>query len=526
MRASLIAILLVTLGLQAGCRNWNQVRSEFIDPVNQFLHKEHAKAWESHKLERVLDLYTPALAADPAFRKGRIDILDRFTRVDYAISIIDSLTQLGGESRVRAKVLLKIRGETPGGKRMLMDRWLSLLCERHDKRWRIAEESLLEPEVLATSAGPSFSEEADERGIKFTHSSRGVIDKHGTKQNYAAGSGLAVGDFDDDGHEDVLLVSGGDLRLYQNQGDGNFTDVSGKSGIALGPTGEGRFGVFADFDGDGHTDLFVGVLDAPNLLFRNRGDGTFEEVGARAGLVPCFETVAAAFADFNNDGNLDLYLVNGGNLLTRTPEPMYNALNAAPNVLYMSNGDGTFTDRTAEAGVGHTGWGLALCTADYDLDGDEDIFVGNDVGPSVLYRNRGNGVFDNVTQEAGVVFRGSTMSAAWGDVDGDTYPDILAGAMDSNSRWMTRQPGFPSPAPWYINLFFRPIVIDILNEMLYGNRFYHNNGDGTFTEVAEQVGLRRNGWSWSGCFLDYDNDGDLDVYNLNGFISGKEKQDL
>lgn len=192
----------------------------------------------------------------------------------------------------------------------------------------------------------------------------------------------------------------------------------------------------------------------------------------------------------------------------------------------MSNGDGTFTDRTVEAGVGHTGWALAVATADYDLDGDTDIFVGNDVGFDVLYRNRGDGTFDDVAVESGIAFRGSTMSAAWGDLNGDGYPELFAPAMDSNSRWMIDQPGFPAPAPWLARLFIRPIILGILKEMLYGNRFYLNQGDGTFREAADELGVRRSGWAWSGLFLDYDNDTQLDLYCINGFISGEKKDDL
>jgi len=181
---------------------------------------------------------------------------------------------------------------------------------------------------------------------------------------------------------------------------------------------------------------------------------------------------------------------------------------------------------TEESGTGHTGWGLALGTADYDLDGDTDIFVGNDVGFNVLYRNRGNGVFDDVTWESGILYRGSTMSVAWGDMNGDGYPDVYAAAMDSNSRWMIDQPGFPCPAPWYLEVLLRSRILDILKEMLYGNRFYRSNGDGTFTEVAEVSGVRRTGWAWSALLLDQDQDGLLDIYGVNGFISGDNPKDL
>jgi hypothetical protein len=157
-------------------------------------------------------------------------------------------------------------------------------------------------------------------------------------------------------------VAGTGGRLFKNNADGTFGDATREVGLDQPFDGEGRFAVFADYDGDGHTDLFVGILDAPNRLYRNRGDNTFEDVAVRAGLKQLNETVAAAFADFNRDGHLDLYLVNGGNPFRKNPEPVYNALNAVPNTLYISNGDGTFTDRTAAAGVGHSGWGLAVAT--------------------------------------------------------------------------------------------------------------------------------------------------------------------
>jgi hypothetical protein len=521
-RWSLLGGLLFAL---PGCRSWDEVRSQFVEPVNQFLHKKCAKAWESMSMDEILDLYSQPLSSDRDFRERKSGLLRRFANIEYASSIIIDLKPANGEKNARAHLLLKLRGRTPNERKLALDQRYELVCVRQEDRWQIAEESLL-GEELSFGSGAGFREEAAARGIKFQHDSRGVRDKNGVMQKYSAGSGLAVGDYDGDAYEDVFLVGGTAAYLYRNSGDGTFSDVTRKTGIRPFPEGEGRFAVFADYDNDGRNDLFVGVLDAPNLLYHAREDGTFEEVAAAAGLKPAYESVGAAFADFNNDGYLDLYLVNGGNLLRKTPDPMYNALNATPNVLYMSNGNGTFTDRTAEAGVGNSGWGLDVATADYDLDGDVDIAVGNDVGYNVLYRNRGDGTFEDVTLKAGLSYRGSTMGIAWGDVNNDGYPEIFAAAMESNSRWMVEQPAFPSPAPWYINLFLRATVIDILKEMFYGNRFYLNNGDGTFREVAEEWGVRRGGWAWSALFLDADNDGLLDVYQVNGFISGKDQKDL
>jgi hypothetical protein len=522
-RRSMPLFLLASLSV-AGCRSWEEERTDFIDPVNTAFHVNLPKTWKTMSLPDILAFYSPSLAANPEFRARKEALLARFTRIDHASCILDTVNQ-DADDAMHARVFFRLWGEAPGDKRLAFAQWCSIGCERRDGQWRISEERV-ETEDTVWGHVPAFTEEALARGIAFTHKSNGVVDKNGVKRDYSAGSGLAVGDYNDDGREDVYLVAGDQGRLFKNNGDGTFTDATAEAGLDQPYDGEGRFGVFADYDNDGHTDLFVGLLDAPNRLYRNRGDNTFEEVAARAGLKQVNETVSAAFADFNRDGYLDLYLVNGSNLYRNHPEPIYNALNATANVLYMSNGDGTFTDRTKEAGVGHTGWGLAVSTADYDLDGDTDIFVGNDVGLSVLYRNRGDGTFDDVTLEAGLVYRGSAMSAAWGDINGDGYPDLLVAEMDSNSRWMIDQPGFPSPAPWYVNLFIRPMVLGILKEMLHGNRFYLNNGDGTFKDVAEELGVRRNGWAWSGNFLDYDQDAQLDIYNVNGFISGEVKQDL
>jgi VCBS repeat protein len=517
-------ILAFVLAAAAGCRSWDDVRSEFIDPVNLFLHRDHAKAWQANSLDSVLVLYDPRLAADPRLVERKEAVLARFTKIEHAVSIIDGLVQLDGEDRFRTQILLRLRGEAPGGRRLALEEWSTIVCERMGDGWRITEETLLSQE-LAYDSRPAFSEEAEARGIDFVPRTRGVMDRFGRMQEYTAGSGLAVGDYDGDGHEDVFLVGGAECRLYRNRGDGTFADVTAES-LSVPPQGEYRAATFVDYDNDGDGDLFLCVLDAPNLLFQNQGNGKFEEVAARAGLVPVFETVDATFADFNGDGHVDLFLANGGNLLRDHPDPPHDALNSTPDTLYMSNGDGTFTDRTAWAGVGHPGWALASSASDYDLDGDVDLFVANDVGRSALYRNRGDGSFENVTVEVGMGFRGSTMSAAWGDVNGDGYPDLFAPGMDSNSRWMIDQPGFPSPAPWYLNLVLRSTILGVLKEMLHGNRLYLSNGDGTFKEVADPSGVRRNGWAWSGLFLDYDNDGLLDISNVNGFLSGEDPKDL
>jgi hypothetical protein len=516
--------LLLTL-FSPACRTWDETRTEFVDPINTFLHKQYPAAWRTMFLENILEFYSPELAASADFRTNKQELLDRFLNVERAALTIADVSQVGGADQARASGLFRLAGATSGERRLAVEYRFAIRCKRTGEQWHITEEELYE-ETFAYGEAPSFTEEAVERGIVFEHDSGGVKDKLGTIRKYAAGSGLAVGDFNDDGLEDIYLIAGRGAKLFRNQGDGTFGEVTRAAGLDQPFEGEGRAATFADYDSDGHTDLFVAINDAPNRLYHNRGDNTFEEIGEKVGLVPACETAGAAFADFNSDGYVDVYLVNGANPYRKHPAPIYNALNANPNTLYMGNGDGTFTDTTEKAGVGHTGWGLAVVTVDYDLDGDTDIFVGNDVGYDILYRNRGDGVFDDVSLEAGIALRGSTMGATWGDVNGDGYPDLFAPAMESNSRWMVDQPGFPSPAPWYLDLFIRPLVLDVVKEMFHGNRFYMNNGDGTFREVSDEAGVRRSGWAWSGNCLDYDHDGLLDMYCLNGFISGEQKDDL
>jgi len=519
-----LVTLILTL-LFPACRTWDETRKEFVDPINAFLHQKYPAAWRTMFLENILEFYSPELATSQDFRTSKRELLGRFLNIERAALTIVDLTQVGGADQARAIGLLRLAGVSSGDRRLASEQRYAIRCKRTGERWRITEEELLEENFIYSGA-PAFTEEAVARGIVFEHYSGGVTDKLGVVRKYAAGSGLAVGDYNDDGLEDVYLIAGGGAKLFRNQGDGTFEETTRAAGLDSPFEGEGRTAAFADYDNDGHTDLFVAIHDEANRLYHNRGDGTFEEVGEQAGLLPAYETVTIAFADFNGDGHLDIYLVNGANPYRKHPEPIYNALNASPNTLYMGNGDGTFTDATEKAGVGHSGWALAVVTVDYDLDGDTDIFVGNDVGYDLLYRNRGDGVFDDVTQEAGISSRGSTMSVDAGDVNGDGYPDFFAPAMESNSRWMVDQPGFPSPAPWYLDLFIRPLVLDVVKEMFHGNRFYMNNGDGTFREVSEEAGVRRSGWAWSGNCLDYDHDGLLDMYCLNGFISGEQKDDL
>jgi hypothetical protein len=290
--------------------------------------------------------------------------------------------------------------------------------------------------------------------------------------------------------------------------------------------GECRFGIFGDIDNDGDADLFVGVVHGPSHLYI-MSEGRYEVFASDAkGVVSSLGATSACFADFDRDGDLDLYVTNGGNLLEKLPAPIYDAKNGGANQLFLNRGDGTFEDGTEHAGVGDTGWGLACSSVDFDHDGDLDLYVANDFSYDALYENQGDGTFVEVTHDRGIVHRGSSMGLAIGDVDADGDFDFFISGMESQSRWIIDQPHFPVPAIWPISFLFRSYVLSSMKMALHGNRFYLNRGDGSFDEVSTASGTPHSGWAWGGVFLDYDNDSRQDIYVVNGFYSGQEKDDL
>ncbi len=506
--------------LLAGCNSWSTTRLELVTPLHDLLHGRYARALEKMDESAIVALHDPGCQPEAAVRTRKL--LAKFAAVDHASCVIERAELSAGV--VRVTLMIRLDGRTAGDRRITLEQRQQLACRQQQGDWRIIS---AEPGTTRQqeASGPWFNSEAAERGLVATHRSRGVTDREGIAQAYLAGSGLSVRDIDGDGLEELLLVNGGALRLFYNLG-GRFVEQSRERGLRAPAKGECRYALFGDLDNDGDPDLFIGVLNGPNLLLRNDGRGYFETMEAsRAGIPALQESTGACLLDYDRDGDLDLYIVNGANLLRTQPEPIYNAKNATANQLLRNRGDGTFEDVTETAGVGDTGWGLACSASDYDNDGHSDLFVGNDFGPDVLYRNRGDGTFENATIAAGLTYHGSSMGVSFGDVNGDGELDLFVSAMASNSRWMIDMPGFPAPAPFPLNIFLRSWVLDLFKEMLHGNRLYINRGDGTFREVSEATGTRNAGWAWGGLFLDYDNDGRQDIYVLNGCLTGKNPVD-
>src|SRR5256885_8582970 len=270
----------------------------------------------------------------------------------------------------------------------------------------------------APGGGSGFQDRAREAGIAFRM--HDLPKEQGERFGinlYDHGSGLAVGDYDNDGHEDIYFLNQlGRNALYRNAGDGSFVDVTAQAGVALGD----RVSVgatFADYDNDGWADLFVTSTRGGNVLFHNRGNGTFEDVTAKAGLKHVGHSQTPVFFDYDNDGDLDLYVTNtakwttdvfdfrGGNYEGKADLGDVMTSPKESNTLYRNNGDGTFTDVTEKAGLRGRGWSGDVAAFDYDEDGHLDLLVANMFGRSWLYRNNGDGTFTEVG--AGVLGRTS-----------------------------------------------------------------------------------------------------------------------
>ncbi|HEY6802006.1 MAG TPA: CRTAC1 family protein [Pyrinomonadaceae bacterium] len=364
-------------------------------------------------------------------------------------------------------------------------------------------------QFLSTSlhAQPAFEEISKSTGISFTHYPPTFDQKlqHVNKlwANFIAGA--AVGDFNGDGRDDIFFVSscrGVDNALYENQGELKFVDVTPPELKNLNSNDTVASGaLWFDYDNDGWPDLLVLRL-GHNLLFRNNRKGDFIDVTAASGLGNKRQNAISAIAfDYDRDGNLDL-LVGGFfaddvdlfNLTTTRVLPMQGltADNGGTKTLYRNRGDGTFTDVTTAAGIKDTGFTTALGHGDYDNDNWPDFYIANDFGPDKLYRNKGNGTFEDVTRSVLEVDNRKGMNVDFGDYNNDGKLDI------------------------YVTNITEPWIREC-------NMLWLNWGPDLMVDVSMETGTCDTGWGWGAKFVDFDNDGLLDIYVANGFISaGKD----
>ena len=339
-------------------------------------------------------------------------------------------------------------------------------------------------------------------------------------------NGVAVGDIDNDGWDEIYVCQTGGLpnRLYKNRGDATFEDITGKAGVGV--LDNTACALFADFRNSGHQDLVV-LRDTGPLYFANRGDGVFTHIPDvfqfRTAPQGAFTGMAAA--DYDRDGRLDLYLCTYVYFQTedqsRYPVPYYDARNGPPNYLFrnkLSAAGGYFEDVTAESGIDHNNDRFSFAPAWCDSEGDgwPDLYVANDFGRSNFYRNH-KGAFRDEAGAAGVENVAPGMSAAWFDYDGDGRPDLYVSNMWTPAGQRVVEdaafvPGRDLEAAWQSHT--------------RGNSLYRNTGEGRFTEVGAQEGVRVGRWSWSADGLDFDNDGSPEIHICAGMMTNSGEKDL
>jgi tetratricopeptide (TPR) repeat protein len=339
-------------------------------------------------------------------------------------------------------------------------------------------------------------------------------------------NGIAAGDFDNDGFDDLYVCQPAGLpnRLYRNRGDGTFEDVTEKAGVGV--LDNTACALFADFQNRGRQDLLV-VCGTGPLLFLNRGDGTFSLKRDAFGFAqqPQGTFTHAAVADYDRDGRLDIYFCMYMYYLGldqyHYPIPYYDARNGPPNCLFHNEGDGTFIETTVASGlnVDNDRYSFACAWGDSNDNGLPDLFVANDFGSSQLYRNNGDGTFRVVSKQAGVESVGAGMSCCWSDFDNDGHQDIYVPSMwEAAGQRVSQQKQFHAKASESIREKYR--------RHSRGNALYRNRGDGTFQNVGNYAGVEMGRWSWCSDFWDFDHDGYADLYVANGYLSGPLRSDL
>jgi hypothetical protein len=363
--------------------------------------------------------------------------------------------------------------------------------------------------VCMAAPAVKFVDVTQEAGITFSHHRAKFDSKVSNVMPWltAGGAGVAVGDFNNDGLDDIYFTTsapGQPNHLYRNDGHFKFTEVGAKAGVARlnddKTTGTSSFAMWFDYDNDGWQDLFV-LRFGMTALFHNNHDGTFTEVTQKAGVLRRTNSLAAAAFDYDGDGNVDLFIAGyfpdkDFNNLPDTKvlfDSWETARNGGRNYLFRNNGDGTFTDVTEQAGFQYTGWTMAIGHGDLDGDGWQDIYLANDFGPDVMLRNTGKGKFVDVTREAIGSDTKKGMNADFGDFNNDGRLDI------------------------YVTNMTEPYLHEC-------NMLWRNNGNWTFSDVSTETQTCDTGWGWGAKFVDVDNDGKLDIYAANGFISSGKKE--
>ena len=402
------------------------------------------------------------------------------------------------------------------------------------------------PLKKTTTGGATLFSRLQEEDTKIRFENRLSVEN---QRNFTFnGAGVASGDYDGDGLNDLYLVTEeGQSKLYKNLGNFQFEDVTARAGIVQDPQGFAVGASFADIDNDRDLDLFVTNWKMPDKLYRNNGDGTFTDITQAAGVGYAGGSTTATFADYDRDGDLDFYVATyrpadlaaemGTPKLemkdgkVSIPEDLKSAIAlfetekglsvrqlGEPDLLYRNNGDGTFSEVAKASGIVGGYWGLSASFSDVDNDGWPDLYVTNDFwSPDTFYHNNGDGTFSLMDANALQHTPMFAMGMDFGDINNDGLMDFFVGDMLSRDATLRlTQHG----------LMDTTLPPDEAAAQVMHNGLYLNNGDGTFSEISWFAGVAASEWTWSTKFADIDLDGYVDLLINNGMIGDLMDSDM
>ncbi len=390
-----------------------------------------------------------------------------------------------------------------------------------------------EPKSVSVKADTLFTAVSTEySNLNFENSiSQTKLNNHMINSQFISGGGVAVGDVNNDGLQDIFFT-GNQVRdrLFLNNGDLKFKDISDNAGISK--DNNWSTGVtFVDIDNDGDQDIYVCRFTylendkSANQLYINNGDATFKEQAVAFGLADKGFAIQATFFDFDNDGLLDVYIVNQPPSIPNIGNKMN--LEQFSDILfsdrlYKNMGHGKFEDHTVKSGIRNFGFGLAATTGDFNNDGWQDIYVSNDFDVADhIYINQQDGTFKDEIHEAMKHISNFSMGSDIADYDNDGNLDIMVVDMmaEDHKRIKTNMGGMAPEQFW-----------NIVNKgghyQYMFNTLQRNNGNGTFSDLGQLAGVTSTDWSWAPLLADFDNDGFKDLFVTNGVISNNRNSDL
>lgn len=465
------------------------------------------------------DVETSEVVGRAGFLTSLKDWVGAWSRVESVIwKTKGAEFETGSNTWGKIKLYVHITGTDEDGGGISLASWGWARAIKHQGQW-VLDRSQLTDLAVTRRPGTIFTDVSVAAGVAHT----GIRFGKPGNTSYAF-NGAASTDLNGDGLFDLFVPSDGRNFLYLSKSSGGFEEAAEARGVAQPEAGTGC--AFFDFDNDGDQDLIVGQVgwrDASGAaagqriqLYVNDGEGTFEERGEALGLAAApLVAYSLSVLDYDGDGFLDVFVCGYGRLEVEHNNSWIEATNGAPNGLLRNEGGERFTNVAPELGLEGSSWSYASAAADFDADGDVDLYVANDYGTNQLWRNEG-GRFVDVAEELGVLDSGNGMGVSWGDLDSDGRLDLYVSNMSSTAgnRILGRL-GDQLDAE----------TLAMLKKLAAGNSIFLQGTDGRFLKQPKSAGGVGGNWAWSTALCDLDLDGALDVFCANGFVTGDQAFD-